>query len=117
MIETRKNDSIVVEVVNPTAQATTNSYADVDGSLIDTLFQKSIAYTILNSDVANDLDWQVVASNDNDSFVVVDAESTVQEAAVDSYAVTQAAYRYYKVQVKSTVADTPAEATVSGIAK
>lgn len=95
------------------AQATTNSYVDVSGSNVDTLRYKSLSFVVGNTDEANDLDFKVLASNDGTNYVEVQAEATVQELTGGTYAVTQAAYRYYKVQVKSTIAETPAEATVS----
>jgi len=41
----------------------------------------------------------------------------VAAAGKSFYAVAKAPYRYYRVKIKSTVADTPGTATVVGIAK
>lgn len=102
---------------NLTAQATVNTYADVAGSLVDLLYYKYLAFQIENSDDADDLDWKVLASNDGTNFVEVQAEETLGETAVDSFIANPATYRYYKIQVKSTVSDNHAEATVSYMAK
>ena len=48
---------------------------------------------------------------------IVQAEAAVAAAGKSSYVVAQAPYRYYRVKIKSTVADTPGTATVVGIAK
>lgn len=117
MIDTRKADIKEVALGTCDEQVTTDAYADVVGSLVDTKWLTSLSYTIENTDGANDLDWQVLASNDGGEFVVVKAEDTVGEGAVDIYAVAQAPYRYYKVQVKATSGGNQADALVSYIAK
>lgn len=104
------------EDVTPAAQATTDSHADVVGSTLDTQWNDYASYTILNSHASNDLDWKVLASNDNTNFAEVQAEATVQETASSSFS-TVAYFRYYKVQVKSSVNATPAEATLIGMTK
>lgn len=105
------------EILTPVAQATADAYADVVGSKIDTVDKDSVAITTLNSDAANSLDWKVLGSIDDVSYVEVQAEATLAFGALGSYSVAQAPFRYYKVQVKSTVPATPSEATVSAIAK
>jgi hypothetical protein len=111
--------AVVVDLVAPTAQNTTNSYAAVTGSTIDIRAFRSVSYSIRNSAGVNSLDWKVQAANVSDFSDVVDvkAEAAVAAAGIDSYAVAQAPYSYYRVVVKSTVADTPGTAVVHGIAK
>jgi len=105
--------------VTPLDQATAAAWADVPGSLLDALHFGSVSYTILNTDGANSLDWQVVASNDAAFAVaeVVDGPAAVLSGAADTYAVAQAPYRYYIVQIQDTVPATHASATVVGLAK
>lgn len=105
------------EVVICDEQVTTNNFADVSGSLIDALGCDSVAYVIKNTDGANDLDYQVVASIDGNTFVVADVGDTVGEGATDSVTFTPVLYRYYKVQVKSTSGGNHADAVVHGIAQ
>lgn len=106
-------------VVEPANQATTAAFADVPGSEIDTLHYGSVSYTILNTDGADSLDWQVLATNDPTwtVAVIVDGPAAVAAGAADSYAVAQAPYRYYIVQVQDTVPASHAAATVVGVAK
>lgn len=105
------------EVLTPTAQATTNSYADVAGSQIDAAYYDNVAIVIKNTDGADDLDWKVLASIDGTTFVEVQAEETLGEGVTDSYTTSPVLYRYYKVQVKSTVPGSHATAAVHVIAK
>lgn len=105
------------EYVAPTAQATVNTYADIVGGTVDTLGYDSVSFVIKNTDDADDLDWKVLASNDNTTFVEVQAEETLGEGVTDSFAQSPALYRYYKIQVKSTSAGNHAVASVSGFAR
>lgn len=105
--------------VAPANQATTNAYADVAGSKIDSKTKGKLAFTILNAHAANSLDWKVLASIDDTTYVEVKTEAVVAAQGVGSFeaTATQMAYRYFKVQVKSVVADTPGTAQVCGYAK
>ena len=117
MKETRKN-FLETEILTPTAQATTNDYADIVDGEIDTLFARSLAIVLENTDDTNDLDWKILGSIDGSTWVEVVAEATVQEDTVGTaYTVSNPPYRHYKVQVKSTVGDAAAEATVHIISK
>jgi hypothetical protein len=117
MIDTRKQIQ-EVEILTPTEQATTDTYADVVGSIIDTKWRASLAIILKNTDTADDLDWKILGSIDGVTYVEVVAEATVQENTVGTpYAVSNPPYRYYKVQVKSTSSGNPAKATVHLIAK
>jgi hypothetical protein len=105
-------------VVEPANQATTAAWADVPDSEIDALHYGSVSYTILNTDGADSLDWQVLASNDDwATAVIVDGPGAVAAGVADSYAVEQAPYRYYIVQIQDTVPASHAAATVVGLAK
>jgi len=107
------------QVVTPVSQATAAAFADVAGSLLDTLHFGSVSYSILNTHGANSLDWQVLASNDAAfaAAVIVDGPGAVAAGVADTYAVAQAPYRYYIVQVQDTAAGDHAAATVVGVAK
>jgi len=105
------------EILTPAVQATTNSYADVTGSILDARFLSSVAFVIQNSHVANDLDYKILGSIDGVTYVEVQGETTVQESANSSYSATVAVWGYYKVQVKSTAPGAAASALVHAIAK
>lgn len=104
---------------SPAEQATVNAWADVAGSALDTLHCGSVAYTILNTHVANGLNWKVLASNDAAfaASVEVQASALVAAQASGSYSAAVAVWRYYKVQVQSAVAGSHAAAVVVGVAK
>lgn len=102
--------------IKPDEQETTNSYADVEGSLIDTNGKGLISFICKNTDGSNSIDWQVLASNDNSVFTVVQVGASLAAAAVGVFS-SIAYYRYYKVQVKATTPDSQGDATVKGISK
>ena len=108
---------IQLEDITPAAQASTNSYAVVTDSNGTARAWQSISYTI--KVITNSVDWTVHGANISDfsDEVIVNAESSVAAGATDSYAVTQAAYSYYRVKIKSTVADNAGTATVTGVMK
>lgn len=105
------------EVLAPSAQATTNSYVDVADSELDAANYRTVAIGIVNGDGANSLDWKVLGSIDGSTYYEAQAEATVTFGASGSYSTTAAVWRYYKVQVKSTVLGDAASATVSVIGK
>ena len=106
-------------VLTPAAQTTTNSYADVLGSKIDTADKSigSIAFVMQNTHVSNDLDWKVLGSIDDSTYVEVQAGATIQQSANSSYSAVVSVWRYYKVQVRATVSASQATAVVHVIAK
>lgn len=103
--------------VNPTAQASAAAYADVAGSTLDTLYFKSVSYTLINADQT--ITYQILAGNRSDfvDAVVVQAPADILAAGTATYAVAQAPYRYYKVQIKDKVGGTHGNTGVYGLAK
>ena len=103
------------ETVAPAGLASTNSLVAL--AAIDTGPWKSLAYTIKVATAS--VDWTVFGANASDysDEQIVQAEAAVAAAGKSSYVTAQAPYRYYRVKIKSTVADTPGTATVVGIAK
>lgn len=108
---------VKISQVMPAAQASTDAAAVVTGSDLDMRAWASIAYTIQVAD--NSVTWWVYGANEDDfsDEVIVDGPSNVAAAAVDSYAVEQAPYAYYRVKIQSTVPGDHGTATVVGIAK
>lgn len=103
--------------VSPANQNTTNSFADVTGSKIDTFAKTKVCFTCKNVAVGNSIDWQVLASNDDSTYVEAQASATLIPDAVGSYTNTLATYRYYKVQIKATVPASHGTGQVRGYAK
>ncbi len=105
--------------VSPANQATTNNYVDVAGSKIDSLAANHIVFTMLNAHAANSIDWKVLASLDDSTYVEVQAEASLAFGVAGSFAAsaTQIAYRYFKVQVKSSAGGVHGTAQARGYAK
>lgn len=103
-------------IINPSDQETTNTYADISGSKVDTYGNGLICYTCKNTDGANSIDWKVLASIDGTTYIEAQAEASLAAAAVGTFT-SIAYYRYYKIQVKATVADSQGDAQVEGIIK
>jgi hypothetical protein len=100
-----------------TDQTSTDAYADVTGSKIDTLTKSKISYTCKNTHGANSIDWKVLCSNDDSTYVEAQAAATITFGNVGSYTNTLCTYRYYKVQIISTVGATAGKAQVRGYSK
>lgn len=117
MSQYRKGDKSLVTVLIPTAQTTTNSYADVSGSIIDTLLQSSVAIVLKNTHGSNSIDWKVLASIDGTTYVEAQAEATLTTGTTGTYSQSVALYRFYKVQVKATSSGNQGTAQAHLIAK
>lgn len=102
------------EVLTAGAQTTTNSYADLSGSKIDTTNATSVSFVVKNTGGSNGAYWKIVGSNDDSSYVDVNSEATLAAGVSASYATAQAVYRYYKVQIKAQVGGS--QTTVSAVA-
>lgn len=103
--------------VAPSDQESTNSYADVTGSKIDTYSKTKVCYTCKNTDLANSINWKVLCSNDDTTYIEAQAEATLTTGSIGSYTNTLATYRYYKIQVKATVGGSQGDAQVRGYSK
>lgn len=105
--------------VAPADQASANAYADVAGTKIDAAGKTRVVYTITNGHAANVLSWKVLASIDDVTYIEIEAEADLAASASSSWvaSATETSYRYFKVQIKSKVADTPGTAQVRGYAK
>jgi hypothetical protein len=117
MSQARLTELVEPVYVAPSDQETTNDYADVTGSKIDTFSKKLVSYTCTNTDGANAIKWKVLASNDDVTYVEAQAEAALAAAAVGTYTATAAPYRYYKVQVKASVGGAQGDARVRGMSK
>lgn len=82
------------------AQVATASYVDLAGSKVDAANASSIAYTFLNSHATLTTKYTVYGSNDDITYVVVQAEATVAaNGGTASYARQNPEYRYYKAAI------------------
>lgn len=104
--------------VSPADQVTTNSFALIVGSTLDTLNNLAVSFTVENTGV-NSIDWKVLGGNVSDlsDGVEVQASATILTTAFDSYSSSVAVFRYYGVQVKSTVPASVGTAVLHGITK
>ena len=103
--------------VAPDPQASTNAYADI--GLLDAEGKTRVVYTIYNAHAANVISWKVLGSVDNVTFIELEAEADLAGVTAASWvaSATETSYRYFKIQIKSKVAGTPANVTVRGYAK
>lgn len=108
---------VQIETVAPDAQASTASTAVVTGSELDARPWQSLSYSIVVA--TNAVKWSVFAANaaDYSDEVAVLAATTVAAAATSSYAVTQAAYSYYRVKIIDDSGGVHGTATVRGVMK
>jgi len=115
---TRYYEPSAASTIAPAAQASTNAYVLVAGSILDTLNTRLANFTIENSG-AESIDWKVLAGNTVtlSEAIEAQAEATVAAAAYGTFSVNPAVWRYYGVYVKSSAPDTPGEATVIGVTK
>lgn len=109
--------SVDLFATGPVAQASTSSYVAVAGTDIDARAWRSVAYTIAVA--THDVTWQVLGANSADysDAVVVQAGASVVAGANSSYAIAQAPFAFYRVQIEDTVGGTHGTATVNGVAK
>ena len=101
----------------PANQNTTDAFADVTGSKIDTFSKTKVCYTCKNVAVGNSIDWKVLCSNDDTTYIEAQASATLIPNAVGSYTNTLATYRYYKVQIKATVGGAHGTSNIVGYSK
>lgn len=102
--------------VTPSAQASVAAYADVAGSAFDTAGWKSLSYTLLNA--SETITYQILGANRSDySDAVVIQTADILAAGSATYAIAQAPYRYYKVQIKDKVGGVHGTTAVYGIVK
>jgi len=105
--------------VSPADYTTTDTFANVPGSVLDTLNSQCVSYTVKNTGATNTISYQVLGGNLSDlsDAQVVQVSADLAPAAVGSYSATVAVWRYYAVQAKSKVAASPSTVQVRGIAK
>ena len=109
--------TVAVDIITPAAQLSANADAVVVGSEIDARPWGSLAYTM--KVITNAVTWTVFGANSADysDETAVQAAASVGVGASGSYAVAPAPYSYYRVKIRSTVADVHGTATIVGIAK
>jgi hypothetical protein len=113
----------IVELLEPISVApadytTTATWADVTGTKIDTGTKGKLAYTITNTG-ANSIDWKVLASNDDSTYVEVEASAALAAAASGSWiaSASEMSFRYFKIQAQDTTSPNHGAAQVRGYAK
>jgi hypothetical protein len=104
--------------VAPADQASVAGWVDVAGSILDTIANMAVSYTIVNDGVGS-INWKVLGANaaDFSEAVEVQASAAVLAAAVASYSASMAVWRYYKVQIQDTVGGVHGAGLVRGVTK
>lgn len=98
------------------AQTTTDNFTDLQESL--DLFKTPHALAIiLENTGANSLDWKLLASNDDSTYVEVQSSSSLASGNTASFTKQNPEYRYYKVQIKATSGGSQTDAVLSVTAK
>lgn len=98
------------------AQTTTDSFADLNESL--DLFKTPHGLGIIIENTgANSLDWKVLASNNDSTYVEVQSSSSLASGSNATFTKQNPEFRYYKVQVKATSAGSQTDAVLSVTAK
>lgn len=112
-------ETLAPVTVAPDDFTSANAYADVTGGMIDAQGKTRVVFTIVDTHTANGITWKVLASIDNVTYVEVEAEATLAALATASWiaSATETSYRYFKIQVKSTVGAAHGTAQVRGYAK
>ena len=104
-------------IISDLGQQSTNSFAIVQGSLINMTRYSTLSYTFHNSG-ANALDWKVVGGNTSDLTDGVDIDTgTLASDAYDSHTSQVTPYQWYAVFIKADVADSQSTLDVNGIGK
>jgi len=109
---------VQIEQTEVPAYTTTNEYAAVPGSLVDARGWDVICVTVPVS--TNAVKWFLRAANKADfsDNVAESSELTSAAGTVGKYSTLFAAsYAYYRLEAKSSVADTPGSITATIIAK
>jgi len=108
----------IIDAKSPAAQASTDSFALVAGSILNATLAQSVAITIKNTG-ANSIDWRVDAGNASDlsDGVTVQNSAAVAANATASYSVQIAPFSYYGVYIKATSGGSQGAGTVKGRAK
>ena len=109
----------LVEVTGALEQTSTNTETAVTGSNLDAGPWTTIAYTVINSDEANTVQFSVYGANVSDfsDETVVSALTDIAPLAAGSYSTTQVAFRYYRVKIHSKVDNAHSACVVNGICK
>lgn len=110
-------DTLAPKSASPVATATTDTYADI--AKLDAEGKTRVVYTIYNAHASRVIDWKVLASVDDVTYIEMEAEATLAGETSSSWvaSATETSYRYFKVQMKSNSAGLTANVTVRGYAK
>lgn len=127
-----------IVVATPADQDTTDDYVDVEGSLLDTAKSgaRYISYLVAEVGGDNGITFKIMASIDGETYTLINgplnqagSEDADGIIAVNANASTEvfvtpdydsgakACYRFYKVQVKSTMMAMAGTVRVRGFAK
>lgn len=100
--------------VSPAAYVTTDVYVDIPGSLVDSL-NLGIAYLVKNVG-SNPVDVVFLAGITTEFFYILTTTLALTTGQIASF-VDITAYRYYKVQARSSSAGLQSTVSVQGITR
>jgi hypothetical protein len=105
-------------VYSPIAQASTNAWAVVAGSILNMTNSSKFSYTIQNSG-AETISWKILAGNTPTitEAIEIKASADILTTARDSYSTSAAVWRYYGLYIIDKVGGAHGAATVLGITK
>jgi hypothetical protein len=100
----------------PLDYPTTNDYSNSESLILDARLLKDKGFHIKNTHAANALKYKILACIDPNLWTEIVPEAPLA-AGVEAKTTSTEAWAYYKFQVKSSVADTPAtvRAFMSGL--
>lgn len=98
------------------AQTSTDNFEDLR-DVIDTYKTPDALSMIIDNTGSNALKWKVLASNDENTWIEVKAEATVNSSSADSFTKENPEYRYYKIQFAANSAGNQSDAVLSVTAK
>jgi len=108
---------VAIDIIAPTAQASTNAYAAITGGDIDARMWKSLGITI--AVITNNIKWTVYGANASDfsDEQVVQVEATVAAAATGTYVTAQSVYAYYRIKIVDASGGSHGTVTMNAIQK
>lgn len=117
MPQFRKGIKGHAQVIVCETQKSTNNFADVVGAFIDVICCDCIGLIIKNVHASNSFNWKVLASIDGDTWIDAKTEATLTSGSHDMFEHCPSTWRFYKVQIKSTVIGNKGTALIHLIGK
>ena len=102
-----------VPSLNSVSGTSTNAYTTL--VTLDALKFRSLSTSVAVA--TNGVTWKIDKSNNGTDWFQEKAESAVAAGSTESYENANISFRYYRIQIKSSVADTPGTLTADSLLK